>query len=65
MLGLWRRHQHKPEVAKLYQSKLMVAQQLLTEFFTTHAQDTFPVTFDNGYTQPAFCRFLAKTLKIP
>jgi hypothetical protein len=65
VLGLWRRHQHKPEVAKLYQSKLMLAQQLLTEFFTTHAQDTFPVTFDNWYTQPAFCRFLAKTLKVP
>jgi hypothetical protein len=24
LLGLWRRHQHQPEVAKLYQSKLTV-----------------------------------------
>jgi hypothetical protein len=65
LLGLWRRHQHKPDVAKLYQSKLIIAQQLLTEFFTTQAPAKFPVTFDNWYTQPAFCRFLAKTLQVP
>jgi len=65
LLGLWRRHQHKPEVAKLYHSKLILAQQLLTEFFTTCPQDKLPVTFDHWYTQPAFCRFLAKTLKVP
>ena len=65
LLGLWRRHQHKPEVQKLYQSKLLLAQQLLSDFFTTRPHDTFPVTFDNWYTQPAFCRFLDKTLKVP
>ncbi len=65
LLGLWRRHQHKPGVAELYQSKLIIAQQLLSEFFSTHAQAPWPVTFDNWYTQPAFCRFLAKTLKVP
>jgi len=27
--GVWRRHQHKPEVAALYQSKLIIAEQLL------------------------------------
>ena len=64
LLGLWRRHQHKPAVAKLYQSKLLLAQQLLSEFFTTHPPARLPVTFDNWYTQPAFCRFLAKTLKV-
>src|SRR5678816_2328391 len=62
---VWRRHQHKPEVQKLYQSKLLLAQQLLSDFFTAHPHDTFPVTFDNWYTQPAFCRFLNKTLKVP
>jgi DDE superfamily endonuclease len=65
LLGLWRRHQHKPEVQKLSQSKLLVAQQLLSDFFTTHPHAPFPVTFDNWYTQPAFCRFLDKTLKVP
>ena len=65
LLGLWRRHQHTPDVATLYQSKLLVAQQILSEFVNAHPQDTLPVTFDNWYTQPAFCRFVDKTLKIP
>jgi hypothetical protein len=65
LLGLWRRHQHKPEVQKLYQSKWLFAQQLLSDFCTRRRQDPLPVTFDNWYTQPAFCRFLDKTLKVP
>src|SRR5262249_35885903 len=64
-LGLWRRHQHKPDVGKLYQSKLLFAQQILSEFLKAHPHNTLPVTFDNWYTQPAFCRFLDKTLKVP
>ena len=65
LLGLWRRHQHKPEVGKLYHSKLLLAQQLLSEFVRAHPQNKLPVTFDNWYTQPAFCRFIDKTLKVP
>ena len=65
LLGLWRRHQHKPEVGKLYQSKLILAQQLISEFVAGHRGVHLPVTFDNWSTQPAFCRFLDKTLKIP
>jgi DDE superfamily endonuclease len=65
LLGLWRRHQHKPEVGKLYQSKLILAQQLISEFVAGHPGVHLPVTFDNWYTQPAFCRFLDKTLEIP
>lgn len=65
LLGLWRRHQHKPEVGKLYQSKLILAQQLICDFVAEYPHAKFPVTFDNWYTQPAFCRFLNKTLKVP
>lgn len=65
LLGLWRRHQHKPEVGKLYQSRLILAQQLIQDFVATHPHAKLPVTFDNWYTQPAFCRFLNKTLKLP
>jgi hypothetical protein len=65
VLGLWRRHQHKPDVGKLARSKLLLAQPILSEFFSTHPHDTVPVTFDNWYTQPALCRFLDKTLKVP
>jgi DDE superfamily endonuclease len=65
VLGLWRRHQHKPDVGKLYQSKLLLAQQILRKFINAHPQNKLPVTFDNWYTQPAFCRFVDKTLKAP
>lgn len=65
VLGLWRRHQHKPDIGKLYQSKLLLAQQILSEFFNAHPQNKLQVTFDNWYTQPAFCRFVDKILKAP
>jgi hypothetical protein len=64
LLGLWRRHQHKPEVQKLYQSKLLLGQQLMTQFVSEHPHLNLPVTFDNWYTQPAFCRFLIKQLRV-
>jgi hypothetical protein len=65
ILGLWRRHQHKPEVGKLYKSKILIAQQILKEFLCDHPEHKLPVTFDNWYTQPAFCRYLNNTLKVP
>jgi hypothetical protein len=65
LLGLWRRHQHKPAVQTLYHSKLLLAQQMLSKFFSTGQQAKFPVTFDTWYTQPAFYRFLDQTLKVP
>lgn len=65
ILSLWRRHQHKPEVGKLYRSKLLLAQEMLSEFIYDYPDVKLPVTFDNWYTQPAFCRFLSKTLKVP
>jgi hypothetical protein len=65
LVGLWRRHQHKPAVQQLYHSKLLIGQELVRQFVTAHPGLKLPVTFDNWYTQPAFCRFLAKTLKIP
>jgi hypothetical protein len=61
---LWRRHQHKPAVQELYESKLLLGQQLLTQFVADHKDLHIPITFDNWYTQPAFCRFLDKTLQL-
>lgn len=63
--NLWRRHPKKPEVRGLYQSKLLIAPQLLTKFIATHSVPNLPVTFDNWYTQPAFCTFLDQTLRLP
>ena len=65
LLGVWRRHQSKPEVAELYQSKLIIARRLLRDWVADHPTPKLPVTFDNWYTQPAFCRFLDEELELP
>jgi hypothetical protein len=62
--GIWRRHQDQPEVAALYQSKLIIAEQLLHAWVTAHPTPKLPVTFDNWYTQPGFCRYLDQTLDL-
>ena len=64
LLGVWRRHQHKPAVQDLYQSKLLLGQALLAHFRLSHPDQDLPVTFDSWYTQPAFCRYLDKILQM-
>jgi hypothetical protein len=64
LLGVWSRHQAKPEVAALYQSKLFIGRQLLCQYMEEHPDCRLPVTFDNWYTQPAFCRFLTHELEL-
>ena len=66
LLGVWQRRQKShPEIRELYDSKLIIAQQLLQQWVETHPDTKLPVTFDNWFTQPAFCRFLDQTLKLP
>jgi hypothetical protein len=65
LLGVWSRNQGKPEVAALYQSKLWIARDLLRKWVNQNPQWKLPVTFDNWYTQPAFCRFLDQELELP
>ena len=62
--GIWRRHQDQPEVAALYQSKLLIAEHLLQTWVAAHPTPKLPVTFDNWYTQPGFCRYLDQTLDL-
>ena len=64
LVGVWRRHQPKPAVGALYQSKLPLAQHLLAQFRADYPDHHQPVTFDSWYTQPAFCRYLDKTLQM-
>ena len=65
LLGVWRRHQGKPAVAALYQSKLLIGKQMIQEWVDKHPDLKLPVTMDSWYTQPAFCRFLTETVKLP
>ena len=65
LLGVWSRHQSKPEVAALYGSKLWIARQQLRQFVTQYPILKLPVAFDSWYTQPAFCRFLDQELYLP
>ena len=64
LLGVWRRKQDLPEVAELYQSKLLIARQLLQRWVDENPELKLPVTFDNWYTQPAFCRFIDQDLHL-
>ena len=65
LIGVWQRNQTNPAVAALYQSKLMIGQQLLQQWVQDYPGLKLPVTFDSWYTQPAFCRFLNDTLHLP
>lgn len=65
LLGVWRRRQKShPVLQELYDSKLIMVQNLLQQWVQAHPDERHPVTFDNWFTQPAFCRFLDKTLKL-
>ena len=66
LLGVWSRHQKKEAVERIYQSKLIIAQYLLRQFFDDNPSQkrSLPVTFDSWYTQPPFCRFLDETLHV-
>lgn len=66
LLGVWQRRQKShPEIRELYDSKLIIAQKLLRRWVVAHPEMKLPVTFDNWFTQPAFCRFLDQTFKLP
>jgi hypothetical protein len=66
LLGVWQRRQkQQPALRDLYASKLSIAQALLQQWVTAHPAEAAPVTFDNWFTQPAFCRFLDQTLHLP
>jgi hypothetical protein len=66
LLGVWQRRQKgHPEIRELYDSKLIIVQHLLEQWVKAHPDEQRPVSFDNWFTQPAFCRFLDQTLKLP
>ncbi len=66
LLGVWQRRQKgHPEIRALYDSKLVIVQKLLQQWVEAHPDGKLPVTFDSWFTQPAFCRFLDQTLKLP
>lgn len=65
LLGVWQRKQNKPEVAALYNSKLLIAQQLLQQWVKDNPELKLPVTFDSWYTKASFCRFINDTLHLP
>jgi hypothetical protein len=65
VLGVWQRQQKKhKELRELYNSKLILAERLLTQWVAEHPQAHLPVTFDSWFTQPDFCRFLDQELHL-
>ncbi|MCB0077408.1 MAG: transposase [Anaerolineales bacterium] len=65
LLGVWSRKQADPQIAALYESKLLIARRQLAQFVAANPELNVPVTFDNWYTQPAFCRYLSDELNLP
>jgi hypothetical protein len=64
LLGVWQRQQKKhAALRELYDSKLTIAQNLLQRWVTAHPDLDLPITFDNWFTQPAFCRFVDQGLQ--
>lgn len=65
VLGVWQRQQKKhKELRSLYDTKLILAEKLLARWVAEHPQAHLPVTFDSWFTQPDFCRFLDRELKL-
>jgi hypothetical protein len=65
-MGVWQRRQKShPQIRELYDSKLLIAQELLQQWVAAYPGWKRPVTYDDWYTQPAFCRFLDQTLGLP
>jgi len=65
LLGVWQRQQKKhPDLQKLYDTKLTIAQNLVQDWQTAHPGLHLPVTFDSWFTQPAFCQFIENTLHL-
>jgi hypothetical protein len=65
LLGVWQRRQKKHEELRgLYDSKLILVEKMLTQWVAEHPKAHLPVTFDNWFTQPDFCRCLDQELKL-
>ena len=65
LLYVWRREEKRqPQLRALYDSKIEIAQDLLQQWGQQHSHWKWPVTFDNWYTQPDFCRYLDQTLHL-
>jgi hypothetical protein len=65
VLGVWRRQQKKhEELRSLYDTKLILVEKMLSHWVAEHPDAHLPVTFDNWFTQPEFCRFLDEDLQL-
>lgn len=63
VLGVWQRQQKKhKELRQLYDTKLIIAEKMLSQWVQKHPEAHLPVTFDNWFTQPDFCRFVGQDL---
>lgn len=63
LLYLWRREQKQELVAQSYQSKILIAKELLKAFFADQADLNIPICFDNWFTSRILCEFIDKELK--
>jgi hypothetical protein len=66
LIHLWQRQRKAyPEIQALYDTKLVIVQQLLEQWVKAHPGEERPVTFDSWFTQPTLCQYLDQTLHLP
>lgn len=59
-----RRLKQYPQLSQLYDSKLAIAKRLMRRWVAQHPEDKPVVTFDDWYTEAAFCQFLHQELQV-
>ena len=69
LLGVWRRHQSKPAVAELYQSKLLIARQLLQAWVADYPDpDNFlrvnSIRGETGWQNQAYDRLIEEARQL-
>jgi len=65
LLSRWGDYQYKkPELQKVYISKLMIAKDFLKNFVDTYPELNLPVCFDSWFTKPAFIKYVDEDLKL-
>jgi hypothetical protein len=63
LLYLRRKHIAKPGVREAYRTKIIIAEDLLQDFYKRYPDKNIPSCFDSWFTSPKFCNFIDKDLK--
>lgn len=58
LLYLHNKHIEKPTVREAYRTKIIIAEDLLRDFYECYPDKNIPSCFDTWFTSPKFCKFI-------